>query len=82
MKTEIKIVFILLILLIILTGCAYPESMINVISREDGSGTRDAFTSLFELSQKDEHGSEKDLTTSTSEITNSTAVVLQEINNV
>lgn len=44
---------------------------IAVISREDGSGTRDAFTELMEI--VDENGN--DITTQSAEITSSTAVM-------
>lgn len=48
---------------------------ITVISREDGSGTRDAFTELMGI--VDENGN--DATVQTAEITNSTAVMLSTV---
>ncbi len=66
----------LLLILIFLTGCSSTSDTINAISREQGSGTRSAFTELFGLEKSD--GEEKeDTTKEDSEITNSTAIVLQ-----
>lgn len=48
---------------------------ITVISREDGSGTRDAFTELMEITDEDGN----DATTMTSEITNSTSVMASTV---
>lgn len=48
---------------------------ITVISREDGSGTRDAFTELIGV--VDEQGN--DATTQTAEITNSTSVMMSTV---
>lgn len=52
---------------------------INVISREDGSGTRGAFIELFGIEQKNEAGEKVDLTTEAAAITNSTAVMIQSV---
>ncbi|MGX2982172.1 substrate-binding domain-containing protein [Helicobacter sp. 23-1045] len=57
---------------------AEQSGKINVISREDGSGTRGAFVEIFGLLEK--KGDKKiDTTTLKAEITNSTAVMLQSI---
>lgn len=57
---------------------AEQKGKINVISREDGSGTRGAFVEIFGLLEK--KGDKKiDTTTLKAEITNSTAVMLQSI---
>ncbi len=48
---------------------------ISVISREDGSGTRDAFTELFGVVDDDDI----DMTTSSAVITNSTAVMMTTV---
>ena len=59
---------------------AEQKGKINVISREDGSGTRGAFVEIFGLLEK--KGDKKvDTTTLKAEITNSTAVMLQSIAN-
>lgn len=52
---------------------------INVISREDGSGTRGAFVELFGVEQKDESGEKVDMTTTDAQITNSTSVMMTSV---
>lgn len=54
---------------------------INVVSREDGSGTRGAFVELFEILEKDEAGNKIDKTKLDASITNSTAVMMTNIAN-
>lgn len=54
---------------------------INVISREDGSGTRSAFVELFGIEEKQEDGTKVDRTRTDASITNSTAVMLTNISN-
>lgn len=69
----------------LLAGCgnngetAGNKETINVISREDGSGTRSAFIELFGIEQKDENGEKVDHTTDTAAVTNSTAVMIQSV---
>ena len=57
-----------------LTGCSGNDSAITVISREDGSGTRSAFTELMGIMVDD-----VDNTVATAEISNSTSVVIQSV---
>ena len=67
---------------LVLTGCgADPagENPISVISREDGSGTRGAFVSLFEIEEINEEQEPEDETTTEAVITNSTAVMMQMV---
>ena len=52
---------------------------IDVISREDGSGTRGAFIELFGIEEKNDAGEKIDNTTDTAEITNSTAVMMTTV---
>ncbi|MEG1384235.1 MAG: substrate-binding domain-containing protein [Oscillospiraceae bacterium] len=52
---------------------------INVLSREDGSGTRGAFIELFGIQQKDAQGKKIDNTTEDADITNSTAVMMTSV---
>lgn len=52
---------------------------INVISREEGSGTRGAFIELFGIEQKNDAGEKIDYTTDLSAVTNSTAVMMQSV---
>ena len=55
------------------------DKQINVISREDGSGTRGAFIELFGIEKKDANGKKVDCTTDEAQITNSTAVMLTSV---
>jgi len=57
-----------------LTGCGSSNSEITVISREDGSGTRGAFTELMGITVDD-----VDNTVASAEISNSTSVVIQSV---
>lgn len=72
-----------------LTGCGKNDKgntgefdttrEINVLTREDGSGTRGAFIELFGIEQKDEAGEKVDYTTDTAAVTNSTSVMLTTV---
>ena len=55
------------------------RSQINVISREDGSGTRGAFIEIFGIEKKNAEGNKIDYTTEEAAITNSTAVMLSSV---
>lgn len=57
-----------------LTGCGGASDSISVITREDGSGTRGAFTELCGIAEDD-----TDNTISSAEVTNSTAVMLTTV---
>ncbi|MGI6404627.1 MAG: substrate-binding domain-containing protein [Oscillospiraceae bacterium] len=60
-----------------MSGCArQPRDLVNVISREDGSGTRGAFVELLDIQGLDETGQKVDSTTLEAVITNSTSVML------
>ena len=52
---------------------------VNVISREEGSGTRGAFIELFGIEQKNEDGEKTDYTTDECDITNSTSVMMTSV---
>ena len=69
---------VLAMLLVIGSACAVAEE-INVISREDGSGTRGAFIELFGIEQKDADGNKVDYTTDEVDITNSTSVMMTSV---
>ncbi len=59
----------------VLTGCGgNVDAAITVVSREDGSGTRGAFTELMGIMVDD-----KDNTVSTAEVTNSTSVMMTTV---
>lgn len=51
---------------------------INVISREDGSGTRGAFIELFGI-EEEQDGEKVDMTTMSASITNSTSVMMTTV---
>lgn len=74
MKKLSKILLIIFTLSFILTGCASPGENINVISREDGSGTRSAFVEIIGLTDGD-----NDLTSDEAIIQNSTNGVMATV---
>ncbi|WP_165211184.1 substrate-binding domain-containing protein [Streptococcus tangpeifui] len=68
----------------ILTACGGSKSgsnnqPINIITREDGSGTRSAFIELFGIEEKSSDGKKVDHTTQQATVTNSTAVMLTTV---
>jgi phosphate transport system substrate-binding protein len=72
----------LLVLSAFAAGCnnsGSTGSSINVVSREEGSGTRGAFIELFGIEKKDENGNKVDHTTDSAEISNSTTVVMTTV---
>ena len=72
--------FSLVLAMVMLCGsCAAIAEEINVISREDGSGTRGAFVELFGIEQKNEAGEKIDYTTDECDITNSTSVMMTSV---
>lgn len=52
---------------------------INVVSREDGSGTRGAFIELFGVEEKNDAGEKVDNTTVDAQITNNTSVMMSTV---
>ena len=74
-----KIISILLTLTLLLTTACAMADEINVISREDGSGTRGAFIELFGIEQKNADGVKIDYTTDDCDITNSTSVMMTSV---
>lgn len=69
-----------------LTGCGggNPSNFdtareINVLTREEGSGTRGAFIELFGVERKDESGEKIDYTTDNAAVTNSTSVMMTTV---
>ncbi len=60
-------------------GTGVMTGNINVVSREDGSGTRGAFIELIGVEQKNEAGEKVDMTTLDAEITNSTSVMMTTV---
>ncbi len=66
-----------------LVGCGSQRSAndasVTAVSREDGSGTRSSFVSLFGIQGTDSKGKTIDITTAYAEVTNSTAVMMTTI---
>lgn len=60
-------------------GGFHAEKEINVLTREDGSGTRGAFIELFGIEQKNEAGEKVDYTTDNAAVTNSTSVMMTTV---
>ena len=60
------------------TVTSAASGTINVISREDGSGTRGAFIELFGI-QEEKDGEKVDMTTEDASITNSTSVMMTTV---
>lgn len=89
MKTK-KILTILLTAVLTLTAVSTaaarkknswnPKAEINVMSREEGSGTRGAFVELTGVEQKNEKGQKVDMTTEEAGITNNTSVMITGVN--
>lgn len=75
MKKLVAGMLSLVVLGSVLTGCGTTaNSEITVVSREDGSGTRGAFTEIIGVAEDD-----VDNTVSTAEITNSTSVMMTTV---
>ncbi len=75
MKKLVAVVFGVAMMGSVLTGCgAGANSAITVVSREDGSGTRSAFTEIVGVAEDD-----VDYTVQTAEITNSTSVMMTTV---
>lgn len=89
MKKALSIALILTLCIAVFTGCGGDSSAdgddslagksISVITREDGSGTRDAFVEITGVLEKDASGEKIDQTTLSAEITNSTAVMMTTV---
>ena len=74
-----KIISTLLALTLLMTAALAAADEINVISREDGSGTRGAFIELFGIEQNNAEGKKIDYTTDDCDITNSTSVMMTSV---
>lgn len=90
-KSKKYLAFVLanIFMLSALTGCGNQKESgpagfdsakeINVLTREDGSGTRGAFIELFGIEQTDEAGEKVDYTTDAAAVTNSTSVMMTTV---
>lgn len=74
-----KVMCVVLGLMMLMTSAFALADEINVISREDGSGTRGAFIELFGIEQKNEAGEKVDYTTDACDITNATSVMMSSV---
>lgn len=74
-----NIICTVLTVVLMMTSVFAAAEEINVISREDGSGTRGAFIELFGIEQKNEAGEKIDYTTDDCDITNSTSVMMTTV---
>ena len=74
-----KFICAMLAMAVVLTSAFALADEINVISREDSSGTRGAFIELFGIEQKNEAGEKIDYTTDECDITNSTSVMMTAV---
>lgn len=79
MKKMIAVISVFLLVVSCFTGCGADNSKINVMTREEGSGTRGAFIELFGIENEDESGEKIDNTTLTAETTNSTSVMITSV---
>lgn len=92
MKKKITLLLASILMMAVLAGCsgnsgpdknqagAFEKSRdINVVSREDGSGTRGAFIELMEIQEKGANGSKTDKTTKDAIIANKTDVVMTNV---
>lgn len=78
MRTMARVFVTILILACSFLANAAVAAEINVLSREEGSGTRGAFVELFGLMEKID-GKNLDQTSDSAEITNSTAVMMASV---
>ena len=80
MKKFLVAMVSLVLVLGLFTGCqGGGAANINVISREDGSGTRGAFIELTGVEEKGEDGTKTDMTTADAVIVNKTDVMLVSV---
>ncbi|MBQ9961393.1 MAG: substrate-binding domain-containing protein [Firmicutes bacterium] len=74
MKRTIAVMLVLVMAITALTGCGGANNDISVISREEGSGTRDAFVELMGIKVDG-----ADNTTVNAEVSSSTSVVMTTV---
>lgn len=84
MKKAISLILATGLFITSMVGCIGDDKFdekkeINVISREDGSGTRGAFVELFGIEEKDADGKKYDNTREDAEITNDTSVMMTTV---
>lgn len=94
MKKTVTLFMCAILMLTLFAGCSSKDNNsgsskdgngfdtsreINVISREEGSGTRGAFVELFGILQKDSSGNKIDYTTEEARIANNTSVMMTSV---
>lgn len=85
MKKTLSLIMVTLILIGVLTGCSKPSNSfdanktIDLVSREDGSGTRGAFVEIVGILEKDSNGKEVDRTYEEAIVQNSTDAVMTTV---
>lgn len=89
MKTRISLLVVLILVFTLITGCAQVDKedsegstlsdTINVVSREDGSGTRGAFIEIVGILEKNSEGNETDNTYEEAIIQNGTDAVMTTV---
>ena len=93
MKKIISLLFVLTLVVTLFTGCSSEKASngdapsssesssetINVVSREDGSGTRGAFIEIVGILEKDSNGNENDNTYEEAIIQNGTDAVMNTV---
>ena len=83
MKRLISISLLLAACVGMLIGCGQagfdPKASVNVVSREEGSGTRSAFIEMFGIEVKGADGTKKDLTSKEAIIAKQTDVMMTNI---
>ena len=82
-KRHISLGLAAALMLALLTACSGKgfdkDASINLLSREEGSGTRGAFIELFGIEVKNADGVKEDHTSEDAAITNSTAVMMSTV---
>lgn len=88
MKKTMTALFAIVLGIVMLAGCMNASNFdfdssneIDVISREDGSGTRGAFIELFSLLEKTRDGERTDHTSIEAVVVNKTDVMLMSVSN-
>lgn len=81
MNKIIRLGLTLILAATLLVGCAgqNEDSLISVISREDGSGTRGAFIELIGIEEKSADGNKVDHTTTEATIASKTDIMLTDV---
>ena len=86
MKKRLSLVLVAIMVVVFTVGCSSNETSgfdmsrtINLVSREDGSGTRGAFVEIVGILEKDADGNEVDRTYEEAVIQNATDAVLTTV---